>query len=140
MFDPDRFTDFSKVPWQLLIRARTVSEIDAIVSSVVLARVSEVASVDIIRTVAVAAAESARDSAEEATPEQVVAALVAAADFDDWYCRTVPHRPWPRRGDLFDELSDPIAPIVLEGAQRLVGAGGSESLQKTLGQALAEVA
>jgi hypothetical protein len=138
MFDQD--TDLSHIPWQLLIRARTVSEIDAVVSSVVLARVAEVASVEVTRKVAVAASEAAGASSERASAEQVVAALVAAADFDDWYCGTVPHRPWPRRGDLLDDISDPIASIVLEGARRLVGAGGSEALQKTLGQALAEVA
>jgi hypothetical protein len=138
MFDQD--TDLSHIPWQLLIRARTVSEIDAVVSSVVLARVAEVASVEVTRKVAVAASEAAGASPERASAEQVVAALVAAADFDDWYCGTVPHRPWPRHGDLLDNLSDPIASIVFEGAQRLVGAGGSETLQKTLGQVLTEVA
>jgi hypothetical protein len=138
MFDQD--TDLSHIPWQLLIRARTVSEIDAVVSSVVLARVAEVASVEMTRKVAVAASEAAGASSERASAEQVVAALVAAADFDDWYCSTMSHRTWPRHGGLLDDLSDPIASIVFEGAQRLVGAGGSETLQKTLGQVLTEVA
>ena len=36
--------------------------------------------------------------------------------------------------------SDPITPLVVAGALRLVEAGGSDALRKTLGQVLAEVA
>jgi hypothetical protein len=122
MFDQD--TDLSHIPWQLLIRARTVAEVDAVVSSVVLGRLAEVASVEVVRRVASAASEVARfGSDEKATPEHVVGP-----------------RPWPHRGDLLDEISDPIASLVIAGALRLVEAGGSEALQKTVGQALAEVA
>ena len=139
MFTED--TDLSHVPWQLLIRARTVAEVDAVVSSVVLGRLAEVASVEVIRRVATAATEAAGVGAgERATPEHVLGALGAAADFDDWFCGTPPRpRPWPHRGDLLDEVSDPITPMVVAGALRLVEAGGSDALQKTLGQVLAEV-
>ena len=140
MFDQD--TDLSHIPWQLLIRARTVAEVDAVVTSVVLGRLAEVASVEVIRKVASAASEVARSGAgEQATPEHVLGALGAAADFDDWFCGTPPRpRPWPHRGDLLDQISDPITPLVIAGAIRLVEAGGSEALQKTVGQALAQVA
>ena len=140
MFDQD--TDLSHIPWQLLIRARTVAEVDAVVTSVVLGRLAEVASVEVIRKVASAASEVAREGSEEkATPQHVLGALGAAADFDDWFCGTPPRpRPWPHRGDLLDGISDPITPLVIAGAIRLVEAGGSEALQKTVGQALAQVA
>ena len=139
MFTED--TDLSHVPWQLLIRARTIAEVDAVVSSVVLGRLAEVASVEVIRRVATAATEAAGVGAgERATPEHVLGALGAAADFDDWFCGTPPRpRPWPHRGDLLDEVSDPITPMVVAGALALVEAGGSDVLRKTLGQVLAEV-
>jgi hypothetical protein len=139
MWDSEHFPT-GNVPWQLLIRARTASEIDAVVSSMVVARISEVASLDVARLVAGAATRAAGASQEKATPAQMVAALSAAADFDEWYCGTPYPRHWPhRRGDLFDEVSDPITALVVDGARQLVEAGGSEALQKTLGQALAEI-
>jgi hypothetical protein len=139
MFTED--TDLSHVPWQLLIRARTVAEVDAVLSSVVLGRLAEVASVEVVRTVASAATEAAgAGRRDEATAEHVLGALGAAADFDDWFCGTPPRRrPWPHRGDLLDDVSDPVTPLVVAGALRLVEAGGSEALRKTVGQALAEV-
>ena len=136
MFTDD--TDLTHVPWQLLIRARTVDEVDAVISSVVLGRLSEVGSVETIRRVA-EAAEGARSAATEpATAEQKLSALSAVADFDDWYCGNGPHRPWPHRGDVLDTVSDPVISIVADGARQLVKAG-SPALQKTVGEALQQV-
>jgi hypothetical protein len=136
MFTED--ADLSHVPWQLLIRARTLGELDAVISSVVLGRLSEVGSVETIRRVA-EAAEGARSAATEpATAEQKLSALSAVADFDDWYCGNGPRRPWPHRGDVLDTVSDPVISIVADGARQLVKAG-SPALQKTVGEALQQV-
>lgn len=127
--------DLSHVPWQLLIRARTVSEVDAVIASVVLGRLAEVASVETVRRVAEAAQGARLGDSEPATPEQKLSALSAVADFDDWYCGNGPRRPWPHRGDVLDTVSDPVVSIVAEGARTLVGVG-SPALQKTVGEAL----
>lgn len=136
MFTED--ADLSHVPWQLLIRARTVGEVDAVISSVVLGRLAEVGSVETIRLVAEAAHGARGASTEPATAEQKLSALSAVADFDDWYCGTVPHRPWPHRGDVLDTISDPVISIVADGARELVRAG-SPALQKTVGEALQQI-
>ena len=128
-------TDLTHVPWQLLIRARTVSEVDSILSSVVLARLAEVASVESVRLVADAAHAARGASDEQAGAEQKLSALSAIADFDDWYCGNGPRRPWPHRGDVLDTIADPVTSIVARGARELLGAG-SPALQKTLGEAL----
>jgi hypothetical protein len=133
MFTDD--TDLTHVPWQMLIRARTVDEVDAVISSVVLGRLAEIASVESVRLVAEAAHAARGASEEKAGAEQKLSALTAVADFDDWYCGTVPRRPWPHRGDVLDTLSDPVTSLVARGARELVGAG-SAALQKTMGEAL----
>jgi hypothetical protein len=130
--------DLSHVPWQLLIRARTTSEVDAVIASVVLARLAEVGSVEAIRAVAEAAHGARGASTEPATAEQRLSALSAVADFDDWFCGNGPRRPWPHRGDVLDTVSDPVISIVADGARTLVGAG-SPALQKTVGEALAQL-
>jgi hypothetical protein len=130
--------DLSHIPWQLLIRARTVSEVDAVIASVVLGRLAEVASVETVRRVAEAAQSARVDSSEPATPEQRLSALSAVADFDDWYCGNGPRRPWPHRGDVLDTISDPVVSIVADGARELVKVG-SPSLQKTVGEALGSI-
>jgi hypothetical protein len=130
--------DLSHVPWQLLIRARTASEVDSLIASVVLGRLAEVGSVDTVRLVAEAAQGVRGVATEPATAEQKLTALSAIADFDDWYCGNGPRRPWPHRGDVLDTVSDPVISIVAEGARELVKAG-SPALQKTVGEALAQI-
>lgn len=139
MWDPDNFPGADNVPWQLLIRARFVHELDAILASVVVARVGAVASVEITRKVAEVAAQAVGAEREKVTAGTKVRAVSAVADFDDW-CGT----PWPRRWPpkshgVFDDLSDPMAGLVIEQALSMVRAGGSEALQKSLGEVLAEV-
>jgi hypothetical protein len=136
MFTED--ADLSHVPWQLLIRARTASEVDSLIASVVLGRLAEVGSVDTVRLVAEAAHGVRGVATEPATAEQKLTALSAIADFDDWYCGNGPRRPWPHRGDVLDTVSDPVISIVAEGARELVKAG-SPALQKTVGEALAQI-
>jgi len=135
MFTED--TDLTKVPWQLLIRARTVGEVDAVIASVVLNRIVEVGSTHVVQTVARAAADGLGGNDEPATAEQKLGALSAVADFDEWYCGNGP-RPYPHRGVLA-EVSDPVAVLVTQGARQLVEAG-SPGLQKTLGEALGQIA
>jgi len=136
MFTDD--TDLSKVPWQLLIRARTVGEVDAVIASVVLNRIAEIGSVETVRVVARAAEEAGGVADEEATPEQKLGALGAVAEFDEFYCGNGWPRPFPHRRVL-DDVSDPVTSMVARGAQELVGAG-SPALQKTLGEALGRIA
>lgn len=136
MFTED--ADLSHVPWQLLIRARTASEVDSLIASVVLGRLAEVGSVEVVRLVAEAAHGIRGAATEPATAEQKMTALSAVADFDDWYCGNGPRRPWPHRGDVLDTVSDPVISIVAEGARELVKAG-SPALQKTVGEALAQL-
>jgi hypothetical protein len=141
MEDPAMFTedtDLTKVPWQLLIRARTVGEVDAVIASVVLNRIVEVGSTHVVQTVARAAADGLGANDEPATAEQKLGALSAVADFDEWYCGNGPRWPYPHRGVL-DEVSDPVAVLVTRGARQLVEAG-SPGLQKTLGEALGQIA
>ena len=140
MWDPDNFPGADNVPWQLLIRARYAHELHAVLASVVVARVGAVASVGITRQVAAVAQDAVTADREKVTAATKVRALSAAADFDDWWCGT----PWPRRWPpkphgVFDDLSDPIAGLVIEQALTMVRAGGSEGLQKALGEVLVEV-
>ncbi len=139
MWDPEHFPGADNVPWQLLIRARFVHEIDAVLASTIVAHVGAVASVEATRVVATAAQKAIVASREKATPEQRTLAFDAAIDWDDW-CGTGWPRRWPPRPKLgFDDLSDPVAELVIGKALELVKAGGSEQLQKTLGEALLEV-
>jgi hypothetical protein len=134
------FTDdvvLKDVPWPLLIRARTGAEVDAVISSVVLARMAEVGSVETLTRVAEAAEAARGASTEPATAEQKLDALSAIADFEDWYCGNG-FRPRPRHVGVLDGLSDPVVGIVADGARALVRAG-SPALQKTLGEALEQV-
>jgi len=140
MWDPDNFPGADHVPWQLLIRARYAHELDAVLASVVVARVGALASVETTRKVAEVATHAITPEREKVTSAIKVRALSAAADFDDWWCGTPWPRHWPPKPHgVFDDLSDPIAGLVIEQALTMVRAGGSEALQKSLGDVLAEV-
>lgn len=139
MWDIDHFPGAENVPWPLLIRARLVHELDAALASTVVRQVSLVASKKVSRVVAAAAHEAvAGGNREPATAEQRISAFDAVLDFDDWCGTPWPHR-WPGPRPHFDELSDPIAEVVIARAAELVRRGGSEELQKTLGSTLAEL-
>jgi hypothetical protein len=144
MWDIDNFPGAGNVPWQLLIRARQVREIDAVLASVIVKQVGLVASSKVTQAVATAAQESiAGGNREMASPEQRVAAFDAALDFDEWPCGTPWPRhwpfPWPGLRPHVEELSDPMAEVVLSQALELVRKAGSEELQKNLGSRLAEL-
>ena len=140
MWDPDNFPGADHVPWQLLIRARYAHELDAVLASVVVDRIGAVASVEITRRVAEVAAQAITADREKVSAATRVRAMSAAADFDDWWCGTTWPRHWPPKPhDLFDDLSDPVAGLVIEQALAMVRGGGSEALQKSLGDVLAEV-
>jgi hypothetical protein len=139
MWDIDNFPGADHVPWQLLIRARLVREIDAVIASTVVRTLAEVASSKVTHA-ATRAAQAAlgEGNREQATPEQRVAAFDAVLDFDDWCGTPWPHR-WPGPRPHFEDLSDPIAEVVVGQALELVRRAGSEQLQKSLGSALAEL-
>jgi hypothetical protein len=134
-----RSDDFpgDNVPWQLLIRARYVHEIDAIVASIVYHQIAAVASTEVARQVA-EAGQSAVHSSDRATAEQKVSALSAVMDWDGPICGTRYPGWWPHGPHRFEELSDPIIKVVLARAAELVNRAGSEELQKNLGSVLSE--
>jgi hypothetical protein len=140
MWDIDNFPGADHVPWQLLIRARLVREIDAVIASTVVRNLAEVASSKVTAGVTRAAQAGLEEgNREQATSEQRLAAIAAALDFDDW-CPTRPrHWPWPGPRPHFEDLTDPVADVVIAQALELVRRAGSEQLQKSLGSALAEL-
>jgi len=139
MWDIDHFPGADHVPWQLLIRARLVRELDAALASTIVRQVSTVASDKVTHTVMRAAYDGiASGNREEASGEQRLAAFDATLDFDDWCGTPWPHR-WPGPRPHLDNLSDPIADLVLGKALELVRRAGSEELQKSLGSTLAEL-
>jgi hypothetical protein len=96
--------------------------------------------VDVTRQVAAVAQNAVTAEREKVTAATKVRALSAAADFDDWWCGTPWPRHWPPKPhSVFDDLGDPIAGLVIEQALDMVRAGGSEGLQKSLGDVLVEV-
>jgi len=128
------------IPWQLLIRARYAHEIDAVLGSVIVQTVQGVAS----REVALAVGKAANAAVfgrhdEKVDAEHTLSAMSALADFDDW-CGT----SWPRwrgpRPHGFEVVDDPISSVVLSRAADLVGIAGSETLQKSLGGLLGDLA
>ena len=139
MWDPDNFPGADNVPWQLLIRARFAHELDAVLASVVVARVGAVASYEVTRQVAEVAAKAVTAERVKVTSNGKLRAITAAWEFDDW-CGTWWPRPWPpKKQGSFDDLYDPITVLVIEQALEMVRAGGSEDLVKSLGEALTEV-
>lgn len=138
MWTIDDFPGANNVPWQLLIRARYVHEIDAVVASLVFNQVAAVASTEIAAHVAEAGRRTVHTS-DRATAEQKLTAMSAIMDWDGPVCGTrYPgwwhHGPGPR----FEGLSDPIAGVAFARAAELVNRAGSEELQKSLGSVLTE--
>jgi hypothetical protein len=131
MWTPDDFPGAGNVPWQLLIRARLVDEIDAALASTIVRAVAQVASREQVVELA-RAAHAGFAPREKATAEQRISAVDAAAEFDDW-CGNGLH--WPRPHGL-EELGDPAAVVVFAAARQLVQAGASANLQKTMGPVL----
>jgi hypothetical protein len=131
MWTSEDFPGAGNVPWQLLIRARLVDEIDAALASSIVRAVAQVGSREQVVEVA-RAAHAGLAPREEATSEQRVSAIDAAAEFDDW-CGNGLH--WPRPHGL-DEVGDPAVVVVYAAARQLVQAGGSANLQKSLGPVL----
>jgi hypothetical protein len=139
MWDPDNFPGADNVPWQLLIRARFVHELDAVLASVVVSRIGAVASYEMTRQVAEVAGKAVTAEHVKVTANGKLRAITAAWEFDDW-CGNGWPRPWPpKKHGSFEDLSDPITTLVFEQALEMVRAGGSEGLQKSLGEVLAEV-
>lgn len=131
--------DMPRGPWQLIIRARSESELDRaiiIVSGRIAATVASPRLADELgpvaaRAVARAAAGTGQDPASTGvSPERVVSALAALADYED-ICPTPyvfpfkhPHGPGPRGEGSgpdpipWDESFDAVA---LAATQRLAG-------------------
>jgi hypothetical protein len=127
--------DVPSGPWQLLIRARTEYEIDALIASVVVREVAAVgaekAAIEVARAANAALAGS--KGAQPAEPAARVAAIDALADYEE-RCGNGRHWPGPRPHWL-SESNDPIAGVMIEALQGLVKAG-SPGLGETLLPAL----
>jgi hypothetical protein len=139
MWSSEDFPGAREVPWPELIRARYQFEVDAIVASVVLRAVAQVASTELTERVAEAALEGARFDGErvEAPAERRLGMLETISDWDGDLCPRFRWPPRPPRRD--DELGDPMLGFVLDKAASLVQGAGSEQLQKVLGEALQQV-
>lgn len=127
------FQDIGKVPWQLLIRARTAAELDAVIATTVVSAISEVGSRGLTQRVAKAAIAGVSKSQTPAEPTSRTAVIDAAADFDERCGNGLRWPPRPRH--IVDELGDPAVYTVLTAARELVKAG-SDELQEALGSAL----
>jgi hypothetical protein len=140
VWGPDDVPDFRATPWQLLIRARYVHELDAVLASMVVNKLEPYASREAVRTLASAAHVLGVDRPEEASAEQRMAVLDAVLEWEDWPCGTpVPghHGPvGPRR--VFDDIGDPMAGVLFAKSSELVERAGSEALRTSLGKVLAD--
>jgi hypothetical protein len=138
MWSSEDFPGASSVPWQLLIRARYVHEIDAVVASIAVAAISAVAAERFVEEMARSASDPEPERAPvPASPEHKLSALSAIADFEDW-CGTLPRHWWGPgpRPRYIDQLGDPIASLVIDRAAVLVERAGSGDLRSGLGAAL----
>lgn len=141
MWTVDDFPGAGNVPWQLLIRARFAHEVDAIIGSIVVDAVGRVASEQVVVRVAQVANDALAGREPVKTgPRQVLTALVAADDFDDW-CGTKWPGWWrrPPRPKWVEEIGDPMSKVVIARAAELVSVAGSSELQESLGAALVEL-
>ena len=152
MWTVEDFPGADKVPWQLLIRARFVRDVDAFVATAVVGQVAHVASLDVATRVAEAAAGALRGMPAEKLGRAARGdAFGAIADFID-ICPPWPPWPWPRpwpgpwpwpwadgRDDPFAQVGTPYEGIVLQGALDLLGRAGSPQLQEHLGGVIKEL-
>ncbi len=140
MWGPDDFPGASNVPWQLLIRARYVHEIDAVVASIAVAAIAAVAAEGVVGETARRAVTASSPAGRQAVaPEQQLSVLSAVADFDE-FCGTLPRHWWGPgpRPKYLDRFGDPVAQLVLDQVASLVDRAGSPALQEALGGTLAE--
>lgn len=154
MWTPDDFPGADHVPWQLLIRARYVFELDAVIASRVVRALAEVlpatAAAELSRAATRALTAVPRTPVKAATTTR---ALTAFADFDDWCGTKWPRWPWPwpgprwfdpreliTDGRLTVEFADPIAIATLGRARAFVDAAGSPEFSKEFGAALDQAA
>jgi hypothetical protein len=137
MFTPDDFPGADRIPWQLLIRARTEYDVTLVAASVIARAVAGHASVDVARKVASVVREVGpkQEDSRALDPKQHIANLLAFADFDD-----ICPPPWHPQGPhhVFDEFGDALAYVVIPAAITLTAAIGGESLGR-LQEVLTEV-
>ncbi|TWP36646.1 hypothetical protein [Leekyejoonella antrihumi] len=134
MWTSEGFPGSQHVPWQLLIRARYLQEIDAVIAASIIDQVARFASERATERLVLEADKVVREGGgTEASREQVFAALAAAADYDE-RCGSYPHHVVP----IHFGPSSPMVGIVAEHALAFVRAGGSSTLQEAFGGVLAE--
>lgn len=138
MWSSEDFPGAEHVAWPYLIRARYQFEVDAVIASMVARAAVVVAPRGVGAQIAKAAVEATKlgGGREEAAAESRIAMLNLVADWDGDLCPKP--RPWPHLDEL-TEIGDPSIVIVIERSLAMLGAAGSEQLQKVLGSALEQV-
>ncbi|RMB61598.1 hypothetical protein [Tessaracoccus antarcticus] len=143
MWTQDGFPGADKVPWQLLIRARFVDEIDAIVAHTVVTTLAPLMGKERGRHLAgVAAGAVMTDGAQrvELGAEQKMAALSAFTDWDGEICPVGwpwPW-PWPKRPRWFGEFDDPAILLALDAVRALTRGAGSKQLAAAVDEAVGQ--
>jgi len=146
MWTSDDFPGADHVPWQLLIRARTQFEVDALVASQIVRAVSLLASEGVAKelaqtaTKAVAASRVAHSGKESSN---LGFSLSAFDDFEDWCGTRWPHwwGPKPHGGGLGGPGDpDPIIVAIADKALVLLRAAGSPQLQGAMSGPLESIA
>ena len=135
MWTQDGFPGADKVPWQLLIRARFVDEIDAIVAHTVVATLAPLMGRERGRNLAGIAVEAVMaDGGQrvELDTERRMSALDAFVDWDGDICPVGWPRRWPPRPKWIDEFDDPAILLALDSVLALVKGAGSEQFGKAL--------
>ena len=135
MWSQDDFPGVGAVPWQLIIRARYVDEIDAIVAHTVVRTLGPLLSRDRARELAgVAAKATAVDGSQrvELSTDQRMAALTAFDDWDDGICPRWWPFPWPPRPHGLEDFDDPAILIAVNAGRALVSSAASEQLGRAL--------
>ncbi|MEO7586438.1 MAG: hypothetical protein ABIS84_00260 [Arachnia sp.] len=141
MWSPDEFPGADNVPWQLLIRARYVDEIDAIVAHTVVSSLAPLMAKQRARNLAatmtkVAAVDGGKRV--ELAADQRIAALSAFADWDGEICPVGwpwPW-PWPPRPRWLRDFDDPAISLALDGVSKLVKGAGSQGLAAAVEEAI----
>lgn len=124
------FSDFpagERIPWQVLIRARTEYDVTLVTAAVVARAVAGQASVDLVRQVASIVREVGPrpEDSKPMEPGQHLDSLRAFVEFDQ-LCPP----PWNPKGPhpVFDDYGDALSFVVAAAALTLTAAVGGESL------------
>lgn len=136
MWTSENFPGADKVPWQLLIRARYVDEIDAIVAHTVVQSLTPLLAKERARNLAEGAASAVKGNGSkrvEVTPDRRQSAMHAFVEWDGEICPRWWPWPWPwPPGTRFDSFDDPALRLAVGPVHALVRGAGSDELGQVL--------